>query len=435
MSKRYGRLILGLYIGSFVLVFVLGGLYLAALAASQFARSDLQKIAKHVVRSVTQDLDPAALRSQVDSVDGTPLKMSIYSAAGVLLATTVSPPLPFDTGRSDLFVYPVTREQNVVAYAICSPGIPPLKGIWALLILVGVLVAMVVAISSHLGAPMQRIAEAAHRFGRGDLSARAGLTRRDELGDVGRAFDEMAERVTLLISAQRELMANVSHELQTPLARVQVAVDLVLDGVSDKVKELLPEISEDLAEVERLIEDVMTLSRFDLAHAEGRSISAPLRLEHVAIEEVVEWAASRFRGQHPGRALQLRAAPELPVLHLDPMLIRRVIDNLLENARKYSESDTEIVIAVAVDGDHVRIQICDRGIGIDAADLQRMFTPFFRTDRSRSRTTGGVGLGLVLARRIVEAHEGSISIESTPQSGTAVTVLLPTRAGEKPLRS
>ncbi|XYI01048.1 sensor histidine kinase [Sorangium sp. So ce1128] len=315
-----------------------------------------------------------------------------------------------------------------VAARVARLRASPLRRIILRLSAVPILLMVVAVIfARHLVRPLQRIASAATRFGQGELTARAGIQRSDEIGEVGRAFDDMADRVTRLMTAQQELLANVSHELQTPLTRIHIAVDLMADGSSDQAKELLPEIAHDLAELERLIDDVMMVARLDLSRSQGRAVGAPLRLESTSAEELVQKAASRFRGQHPTHELVVEVPPGLPALWADAMLVRRVLDNLLENARKYSEPGSTIRVSAAGSAAGVTIAITDSGIGIDEADLQHVFTPFFRSDRSRSRATGGVGLGLGLSRRIVEAHGGTIEIQSTPNRGTTVTLDLPTR--------
>ncbi|MFY0540991.1 sensor histidine kinase [Nannocystis pusilla] len=120
------------------------------------------------------------------------------------------------------------------------------------------------------------------------------------------------------------------------------------------------------------------------------------------------------------------AAPEEPLyVDGDAELLRRALDNLLDNARKYSEPGSPITLRAAAEGDEVVLEVADAGIGIDAADQVQVFTPFFRTDRSRTRMTGGVGLGLTLVQRIALAHEGSVALESEPGRGTRVTLRLP----------
>jgi len=428
-SVRPGRLLLTLYLGVVVLAFGAAGLFLANRVVRP-ASEAAPLIARHVLDGLLRWRDdPARLRAELTAISELRLDASLYGADRQLLATTVTPPLALaDGGVPDrLRVQSEIRDRDrVVVIGVAQWRRPSFgRGIGPLAILLGALVVMVVVIARQVGAPLQRIADAARRFGRGELGARARLRRNDELGEVARAFDEMADRVTTLMTAQRELMANVSHELQTPLARIQVAVDLMVDGIDDRVKELLPEISRDLGEVSRLVDDVMTLSRFDLAHTQGRVVGAPLRLEATPIGELVEAAAARFRASHPERALVLDAAAALPALQLDAVLVRRVLDNLLDNARKYSDADTEIRVSAAPTAAGAVLAVTDRGIGIDPADLAQLFTPFFRTDRSRSRSTGGSGLGLVFARRVVEAHGGSITVASEVRRGTTVTLELP----------
>ena len=275
----------------------------------------------------------------------------------------------------------------------------------------------------HLVKPLQRIAGAATRFGKGELGARSGVKRSDEIGDVARAFDDTADRVNTLMSAQRELIANVSHELRTPLARMKVALDLIADGMAEQTREVVPEISADLEELERLLEDVMTVARLDLAESQDGKSLTPLRKEPTRPQDLVARAAERFRSQHPGRALEVKIVEPVAQLDVDPVLMRRVIDNLIDNARKYS--DAPIAVDLAPKAGAVAVTVRDRGIGMDAQDLQQVFTPFFRADKSRTRTTGGVGLGLVLARRVVEAHGGTIQIQSAVGQGTAVSFELP----------
>ena len=145
----------------------------------------------------------------------------------------------------------------------------------------------------------------------------------------------------------------------------------------------------------------------------------------MSLASLLERTAARFRIEHKTHTLHLELGPALPTIHGDSVLLRRALENLIENARKYSDPGSVIHLRAAASGRGVVIEVCDQGIGIDASDLKQLFTPFFRSDRSRSRQTGGVGLGLTLARRVVEAHGGVIEIESTLGLGTTVKVELP----------
>jgi signal transduction histidine kinase len=309
-------------------------------------------------------------------------------------------------------------------------------------------VLLVVGVSSWLLAraltrPLQQLSGAARAFGDGNLTARAKLARQDELGDVGREFDEMAERVTDLLRAEKELLANVSHELRTPLARIRVALDLAAEGDAEVAREALRDIGGDLDELERLISDVLAAARLELTtDLAGRPGSAPrsagagagippLRRAPLEPAELVDQAAQRFRARQPERQLEVDTDPALPLLDGDAVLLRRVLDNLLENAARYSDAG-EPVRLEARGGDAVTFVVSDQGVGISAEDLPRVFRPFYRADKSRSRATGGLGLGLALVKRIVEAHGGSIELESAPGQGTRARVRLPAAANAEP---
>ena len=151
------------------------------------------------------------------------------------------------------------------------------------------------------------------------------------------------------------------------------------------------------------------------------------RLTTAPIEalDIVDKSVLRFRAAHPDRLLEVDIPPGLPPIDGDVVLLHRVLDNLLENAAGYSEPATAIVVTGRRVGEALVLKVIDRGVGISSADLPRVTTPFFRADRSRTRVTGGLGLGLSLARRIVEAHGGTLALESALGSGTTVTVTLP----------
>jgi signal transduction histidine kinase len=227
----------------------------------------------------------------------------------------------------------------------------------------------------------------------------------------------MADRMGRLLEGQRELLANVSHELRTPMARMRVALDLAAEGEPGEARRHLSDIEHDLAALEALVADLLTTSRLE---AGG---SPALNRAPVDLRVLVEGAVSRFRRLHPDRAVRTEAVPA--VAFGEAGLLDRVVDNLLDNAAKYSEPSGAITVAVGEAEKDVVLLVRDQGIGMAPEDLQRVFTPFFRTDRSRARDTGGVGLGLALAKRIVEAHGGRIAIESRVGAGTTVRVFLP----------
>jgi two-component system OmpR family sensor kinase len=274
--------------------------------------------------------------------------------------------------------------------------------------------------------PIDRLSRTARALGAGDLQARSRLERSDEIGELGHRFDEMADRVEGLLVSEKELLANVAHELRTPLTRIGVALDLAAEGDSEAARASLAEIAVDVGELETIVDDILTAMRFEVASGKGPTAQLPLRRAHVAAGSIAEAAADRMRGRHPQRPLVVTIEPDLPMVHADPMLLRRVLDNLLENAHKYTPDGTQTIeLTAARDGDHVSYEIVDKGVGITPDDLPRVFTAFFRGERSRSRETGGVGLGLTLAKRITEAHGGTIGATSQAGVGTQIRVTIP----------
>jgi signal transduction histidine kinase len=295
-----------------------------------------------------------------------------------------------------------------------------------------VLALISIPLARSLARPVERLATLARALGQGDLARRARSERSDEIGDLARAFDEMADRLEALRRSEKELLANVSHELRTPLARIRLALELVRGGDARRADSYFADIEEDLAELEQLLESVMTAARLDLARGEAGTTLPPLRKEPVEGGKLLDAAIARFRIHHPERTLRTERDPDLPVVEVDPGLMRRVLDNLLDNAVKFSEPEDAIEVE-ARRGDQrnaepLVIRVKDRGIGIAEEDLPRVFEPFFRTDRSRARATGGVGLGLAIARRVLEAHGAVISVESSPHDGTRFSIEIPRHA-------
>ena len=289
----------------------------------------------------------------------------------------------------------------------------------------GVLIVGVGAVLSWrwMARPLAQLSRVARALGAGELGARARLSRSDELGDLGRGFDDMAERIEGLVLTQKELLANVSHELRTPLARIRVALDIASEGDADAARRSLEEIAVDLGELERMIDDILTTTRMDLQSRSHKATGFSLRRSNVAPGSVAEQASERFRARYPERELLLSIAAGLPEVFVDAGLLRRVLDNLLDNAQKYSPPERAIRLSLSF-GSELVFEVTDEGIGIAPNDMPGVFEPFFRAERSRSRGTGGVGLGLTLAKRIVDAHDGRIALESVGGQGTRARVYL-----------
>jgi two-component system OmpR family sensor kinase len=360
---------------------------------------------------------------------------TIHDLDGRVVASTVDPPLaplPVDSGQ---------RRVSVSSWDLSSSRLPddaPVAGtiVWrrrsppAVFVLVTAVVGVIsllvalsaIPVARSMARPLRDLRDVARRFGEGALATRARSTRADEIGDLARSFDEMAARIEASRRAERELLAGVSHELRTPLARIRVALDLVSEVDAASAAAHLPGIQRDLSEVERLLEDVLTAAKLDLAMP--ADAFPGLQKDVVLASELVGVVARRFEANHPARVLDVDAADlGETALDVDATLLGRALQNLLDNAVKYSSAP--IHLDAVVHGERLTFRVIDKGLGISEADLALVFTPFFRGDPSRTRDTGGVGLGLALAKRIARAHGGDVAIESQLGKGTTVSMDLP----------
>ena len=437
----YGVLMLALATGASFLV----GTYFFQPVAEGPSRPSTAWIAWHLM--TIADQRELLGRELGDLKQRSNIEMTLFEADGRRIGSNAAePPPPLSPAelaelaeKRTFFAEGVGRvaeigaDGRVVRYARVRYPLAVLpKGVAAvqLAVALGVLALISIPLARSLAGPVERLAELARSFGEGDLSRRAHSDRRDEIGDLSRAFDEMADRVAAMRRSEKELLANVSHELRTPLARIRLALELVRGGDATRADSYLTDIEEDLAELEQLLDGVMTAARLDLARGEAGGALPPLRKEEVAGEKLLEAAVARFRVHHPERALTARDEPELPVVLADPALMRRVLDNLLDNAVKFSEPGDAIELEALRriengQPEALVFRVRDHGMGIAAEDLPRVFEPFFRSDKSRARATGGVGLGLAIARRVVEAHGGAIAVESSSGTGTTFSIELP----------
>jgi len=434
----YGVLLLALAGGASLLV----GSYVITPAVEIPARPATAWIAWHLLDSVDA---PQRLRFELDDLKKRArVEMTLFEADGRVIATSATgtpPPLSaeqlgelrgngthFGSGSGAIALRGV--DGQLLRYArvtFPTPEVPLGLGVAQLAAALLVLALLSIPLARSITAPLEKLGEVTRAFGAGDLAARSGLQGADEIGDLGRAFDDMAERVIGLRKAEKELLANVSHELRTPLQRIRMALELVREGDTQRATGYLADIEEDLEELEHLLDDITTTARLELSRGSSSPDPLPpLRKKRLSGRELVDAARARFEKRLPERRLDCKVAGDAPPIEADANLLRRALDNLLDNAAKFSEPDTTIELAATRGPDGaLSLAVTDSGIGIQEAELERIFEPFYRTDRSRARATGGVGLGLALARRIASAHGGSISAESQPERGSCFRVTIP----------
>ena len=278
-------------------------------------------------------------------------------------------------------------------------------------------------LARYLAAPLGHLSRASRQFATGDLSVRvgAGLERRqDEFGQLARDMDEMAGRLQQLQQANQRLLRDVSHELRSPLARLRVALEIARNKDQSMVVDELNRIELESERLEKLVDEVLSLLRESSGVRELKLSGFDLADLLQDLVETVNYEISD--GREP-IALQLRSP-----LHIDAdrELLWRVFENLLRNALIHSGDAGGIqVIAHQTEGEQIMVSVSDSGPGIDEAQIENIFEPFFRIDEARNRNSGGHGLGLAIAASAVRRHDGRISASNRKEGGLEVCVLLP----------
>jgi signal transduction histidine kinase len=254
------------------------------------------------------------------------------------------------------------------------------------------------------------------RFGRGDLSARWHTGRRDEIGYLGRAFNETAERLERLLTSERRLLADISHELRSPLARLKFAVRLARS--SPDQGHALDRIERDVDRITFMVSELVEITRAE-GDPEARKF-ASVNLEHLVNDIVSEEQAD---AELRGCRLRVSGQLERP-LWGDPELLRRAVANVLRNAIRYSPSQVSVEVTLAESADASMVEIRDHGPGVSEELLSQIFKPFFRVEESRDSKSGGIGLGLSIAMRAVQVHQGTITAENA-KPGLRIQIVLP----------
>jgi two-component system sensor histidine kinase CpxA len=280
----------------------------------------------------------------------------------------------------------------------------------------GLLAILCYAFARHLTKPVRQLQTAVQRFGQGDLSARVHSRRRDELGQLARTFDQMADRTETLLTAERRLLLDISHELRSPLARLAVAVELARS--SDNPNRELDRIQREADRLNALVSELLQVTRAEGDAARLRSEPVPL---HELVIEVSDDVA--MEAAQRGCRIERNGLPSVTIRG-DAELLRRAIENVMRNAARYAPTGTAVDVGLTEGSDDVHITIRDRGPGVPPESLDRIFHPFYRVESDRDRQSGGVGLGLAIARRAVELHHGSIAA-SNANPGLRVDLRLP----------
>lgn len=288
------------------------------------------------------------------------------------------------------------------------------------LIAAGIAIGLAFVIAYRIARPVQLLTGAAQRLSLGDLSQRVKIAGNDEVAELGRAFNQMAESLQRAQESRRAMTADIAHELRTPLAVQRANLEALQDGVYELTPANLEPILEQNRLLTRLVEDLRLLALADAGQLK-------MELTPTDLTSLLGQMVERFRAQVEAQqvSIQLQSPSKRPILMLDPMRFEQVLGNLLSNALRYTPPGGEIQIQLTTSPSQVTVAIRDTGPGIPEEALPFIFERFYRADRARSRQEGGSGLGLAIARQIVEAHGGQLTAANHPEGGAVFTICLP----------
>ena len=306
---------------------------------------------------------------------------------------------------------PMMREGRPPPPATLPP--PWLRGVGLVTLLLMLFVAVAAGafpVVRRLTRRLEALKQGVERFGAGALGQRVDASGRDEVAAVAASFNQAAARIEALVGSQKSLLANASHELRSPLARMKMALSMIDDTRDAAQRERLArELRTNIGELDALVEEVLLASRLDAPEA-ATFTPQPVDVIGLAAEEAAQHGA------------ELQARDTQLVVSGDERLLRRALRNLLENARRYGGD--KLSFSAAREGSSVVLRVCDRGPGVPEALRERIFEPFFRLPGHAERE-GGVGLGLALVRSIAERHQGSAYCEDNPGGGACFVLTLP----------
>jgi signal transduction histidine kinase len=280
-----------------------------------------------------------------------------------------------------------------------------------LLISASLILAVVYLLLRRILKPVKWLKQGVSEVAAGNFDKPIPVRKRDELGELSMSFNAMSSRIREMIKSRDQLLLDVSHELRSPLTRIKVSLEFL------EKNETYTSISDDINEIETMITGILESERIDSRHGGLKKINTDIITMAKKLEQ-------EYKDRKPG--IILNADPVRIMLPADEERLRIAFKNIIENAFKYStEASGPVEISVHEKNKNVHIVFKDSGTGIAAEHLPYIFEPFYRADGSRSKKTGGYGLGMSLCKKIIEAHGGKISIESSPGKGTTVFMTLP----------
>jgi len=277
-------------------------------------------------------------------------------------------------------------------------------------------------LARYISSPVARLRAATQQLASGDLTARVGAAqrrRRDEVADLGRDFDIMAERIETLMASQQRLLHDISHELRSPLARLKIALELARQDDGTEVLWALDRIEREADRLNDLIGQLLTLARLD---SKSPMINSdPVDLKRLVQEIVFD---ADFEARNHNRMVAMVKSEDCLVIG-NEQLLHSAIENVVRNAMSYTAEGTAVEVSLWCEGERAVISVLDQGAGVPQAALADIFRPFYRVADARDRQSGGIGLGLSISQRAVEVHGGTVSASNASRGGLLVEIVLP----------
>jgi signal transduction histidine kinase len=429
MHHRFGRLQARLLLWFLGAIFVaIGASVVTTILTAPETETPTRVVSRHVQHRLAKLWDdPVATDAYVAQLrDTTGLDLHVTRDPSIVVGRESRPAANgwvFEEGAA--YIPIIKNGTTVGALELRTASAPP--RLWRVGLALGaallVLGGAARRVSKRLARPLEHVAKTAERFGAGDLDARTHIESQsqrwvaEEVREVGRAFDGMADRISRVVTDQRELLAAISHELRSPLGRARVAIEIAREraGEGSATTRPLEDADKQLVEVDAILGDLLASARAGLAD---------VRLEEV---DLVPWLRTRIESETTGHVeIEVDDAARDARVEIDPALFGRALHNLLANAWAHGHpKEAPLVVRVGTQENEAIIAVRDRGPGFDEDLLARAFEPFVTGGNSARSPGQGIGLGLALVRRIVEAHHGSASAKNAASGGAEVEIRLP----------
>ena len=361
------------------------------------------RISNQTTETLSADFAAKAFAGDAVEIDTAPAD-SIFAAKTLVLPN----------GEKNLFVIKWDRPKPVPFFGEANYRYMRLLG----LILTALIVCYVFA--RYLSAPIFTLSRATKSLAAGNLQTRVAPeigNRRDEIGRLGRDFDEMAERIESLIVSQKRLTRDVSHELRSPLARLNVALELARQKANPESEKLLDRIERESRQLNEMISQILTLSKLE-------SQAETIEKHEVNLKKLVEKVVADANFEAAAQNKQVGIAKNMECkFYGSENLLKSAIENVLRNALRYTKNAVEVRLEKTKS--HVGITIKDDGDGVSETELQNLFMPFYRVGEARERKSGGVGLGLAITEQAVHSHKGKITAKNAADGGLIIEIKLP----------